>query len=37
MHAQAKAGWYGIESVFGFRSVAPLPWWFDGHQWSPQP
>ena len=37
MHAQAKAGWYGIESVFGFRPVAPLPWWFDGHQWSPQP
>ena len=37
MHAQAKAGWYGIESVFGFYPVAPLPWWFDGHQWSPQP
>lgn len=37
MHAQATAGWYGIESVFGFRPVAPLPWWFDGHQWSPQP
>lgn len=37
MHAQAKAGWYGIESVSGFRPVAPLPWWFDGHQWSPQP
>lgn len=37
MHAQAKAGWYGIESVSGFYPVAPLPWWFDGHQWSPQP
>ena len=37
MHAQAKAGWYGIESVFGFYPAAPLPWWFDGHQWSPQP
>ena len=37
MHAQVKAGWYGTESVFGFRPVAPLPWWFDGHQWSPQP
>nr|WP_313505232.1 hypothetical protein [Kocuria rhizophila] len=37
IHPKVKAGWYGTESVFGFRPVAPLPWWFDGHQWSPQP
>ena len=37
IHPKVKAGWYGTESVFGFYPVAPLPWWFDGHQWSPQP